>query len=53
MKQKKDVGNYIFLITILKHIKLGAYRRMVTHRAIASLYTVPLSAVNAWFESFD
>jgi len=22
------------------------YRRMITHRAIASLYTVPLSAVN-------
>jgi len=43
MKQR-GVWNYIFLITILKHIKL--YRCMTTHRATASLYTVPLSAVN-------
>jgi len=33
---KWDVWNYIFLITILKHIKL--YRRMITHRASKSVY---------------
>jgi len=43
---KRDVQNYRFLIPILKDIK--QYRRitMITHRAIVSLYTVPLSAVN-------
>jgi len=36
------VWNYIFLITILKYIKLPAY----DHSELASLYTVPLSTVN-------
>ena len=36
---KRDVQNYIFLITILKHIKLPMYE-------LANLYTVPLSTIN-------
>ena len=34
--------NYIFLITIFRHIKLSAYDALVE---IASLYAVPVSAV--------
>jgi len=40
---KRDVCNYIFLITVLKTNTLN-YRCVITHGA--SLYTVPLSAVN-------
>jgi len=42
---KRDVQNYIFLITILKHIKLQAYDHWSLIE-LASLYTVPQSAVN-------
>ena len=44
---KRDMPNNIFLITILEHIKLpgpGVWSLM----ELASLYTVPLSAVNGW-----
>jgi len=36
--------NYRFFIPLLKHIK--QYRPVITHIELASLYTVPLSAIN-------
>jgi len=38
---KRDVRNYIFLITILKHIKLPAYDYSILIELV-SLYNVPL-----------
>jgi len=49
IESKKDVRNYRFLISVLKHIK--QYLRMITHRASESVYCT--SAVNGTFESFD